>query len=122
MPPNHLEKIANGKSKCTQLHFIQYLHIEGQLSSLSAVNMDAEPSPALFRKPPGRAQRHQSLYVPPSQEYSTGDVDGAATENHPLISVRHRILKLLADKRAKGGRPEEINVKLLVMIQCHVLC
>ena len=69
--------------------------------------MDAEPSPDLYRKQAGsRVQRHQSLYVSSSH---TDDVN-TDTTNSSLLPVLHQMLKMLADKRVKGGRPEEIGV------------
>lgn len=59
-------------------------------------------------------QRHRSLYISPEHrdQHSTNDVDAVA-ENNRLLPVLDRLLKLLADKRAKGGRPEEIGVSLI---------
>lgn len=60
-------------------------------------------------------QRHRSLYISPEHrdQHSTNDVDAVA-ENNRLLPVLDRLLKLLADKRAKGGRPEEIGVSLII--------
>lgn len=69
-----------------------------RLASLSAVKIDEDLSPSLERKKVATVRRHQSLIVTPTH----------AKESPPF----EQIVKMLANKRATDGRPDDIKVRV----------